>query len=59
MLEPLSLKCFVIDLTSKPPLNGISYSLSHEVRDFSDLHEEGSYVKELPIAASIFGIFDS
>ena len=59
ILDPQSLRCFVIDLTSKPPLKGISYSFNQEVTDFSDLQDDGSYVNELPIAASIFGSLDS
>ena len=59
ILEPLSLKCFVIDLTSNPPLKGISYSFSQEVIEFSDLQEDGVLVKEFPITASTLGLFDS
>ena len=59
ILEPLSLRYFVIFLTSNPPLYGISYSFNHDVIDFSDLHEDGEFVKEFPMAASIFGLLDS
>ena len=49
----------VIFLTSNPPLYGISYSFNHDVIDFSDRHEDGEFVKEFPMAASIFGLLDS